>query len=166
MVKLKIPQVSSLGRFRNTCGVVSTPAPSASGYVGVIIRRKNYRLHRLIAVAFSLPREAGQTTVDHIDNNPSNNRLTNLRWASHKQQVRHSFATNSDRKSGAGKRSKPIRGRKVGTTEWTDYASVKEAARKLGLNSGSVSKCCACITKKNHWSKKQQAANAFQDSAL
>ena len=31
--------------------------------------------------------------------------------------------SNADRKSNAGKQSKPVRGRSVGTTEWTDYPS-------------------------------------------
>ena len=39
---------------------------------------------------------------------------------------------------------KPVRGRSVGTTEWTDYPSVNEAAKKLGLNKGAVSACCTC----------------------
>ena len=88
-------QVSSLGRFRNTRGVVSTPSPHPNGYVRVSIHRKAHQLHRLIAIAFQLPRREGQTTVDHIDNDPSNNALSNLRWASRSEQIKHSYATNA-----------------------------------------------------------------------
>ena len=140
---VKVARVSSIGRFRSTRGVISTPSPKASGYVTVKIEGKSYRLHRLIAVAFSLPHEAGQTTVDHIDNNPSNNFLSNLRWATPRQQTQHSYATNFHRKSNAGKCSKAVSGRSVGNTEWTDYSSMSEAARKLGLRNGHVSACCA-----------------------
>jgi len=142
MVKVQPAQVSSLGRFRSTRGVISTPSPSRDGYVRVGINGKHHYIHRLIAMAFSLPREAGETTVDHRDNIPSNNCLSNLRWASPSDQVRHSYATNASRKSNAGKRSKPVRGRSVGTTEWTDFSSANEAARELGLHSGHVSACC------------------------
>ena len=49
----------------------------------VKINRKKYLIHRLIAVAFGLRKEEGQTTVDHRDGNRGNNRLENLRWATH-----------------------------------------------------------------------------------
>ena len=37
---------------------------------------------------------------------------------------------------------KRIRGRKVGTEAWTEYAGVKEVARTLGLGAGKVTLCC------------------------
>ena len=41
-----------------------TPSPRADGYVSVMIhKKKSFKLHRLIAVAFDLPRLPGQTTV-------------------------------------------------------------------------------------------------------
>ena len=136
-------QVSSLGRFRSTRGVISTPSRSASGYRSVRIHGKKHFLHRLIAFAFELPREPGQTSVDHINNVPGDDWLTNLRFASPSEQIRHSYATNATRKSSATKQSKPVRGRRVGELEWTDYPSANEAARALGLDRGNVSNCCA-----------------------
>jgi hypothetical protein len=142
--KMKVvPQVSSLGRVRNCRGVVTTPTPRSSGYVRVKINKKTHLIHRLIAVAFELERKAGQDTVDHIDGNPSNNSLSNLRWATQSEQTAHSYATNANRKSNALKLSKPVRGRRVGEEVWKEYPSAKAAARNLGLNQGHVSDCCA-----------------------
>ena len=142
MVKRKA-QVSSYGRIRSTQGVVTKPAPLSSGYVQVRIDKKSYYVHRLIAVAFGLEREEGQDTVDHIDGDPTNNRLDNLRWASHSEQTKHSYASNAARRSNAPRQSKPVRGRKRGDVTWTSYPSANEAARALQLNNGSVRNCCA-----------------------
>ena len=135
--------VSSLGRFRSTNGVVNFPAPRLDRYVEVKIKRKHHYIHNLIAVAFELPKLEGQTTVNHKDRNPSNNRLDNLEWASPSEQILHSYATNPDRQTNAERTSKKVMGRKVGTDdEWTMYDSTIDAARKLELNPGSISNCC------------------------
>ena len=136
------PQVSNLGRYRTCRGLISTPKPRTSGYVRIKINGNHHLIHRVMAVAFGLPRRDDQDTVDHIDGNPSNNRLDNLRWANRSEQVRHSYATNKTRASSAPKQSKPILGRALGTQEWTQYQSTAEAARVLGLSPGSISACC------------------------
>ena len=136
------PQVSSLGRFKSSKGVVSTPKPKISGYVDVKVNGKSRLIHVLMAIAFGLPKRDDQDTVDHIDNNPSNNRLENLRWASRSEQIQHSYATNENRGSNAPKQSKPVEARVLGAEEWVPYASSNEAARSLGLYPGNVSACC------------------------
>ena len=57
--------VSSKGRFRKRNGVVTTPAPEASGYVRVKIDGKHYSVHRLVATAFLGPVADG-IEVNHI----------------------------------------------------------------------------------------------------
>jgi len=134
--------VSSLGRFKSSKGVIFTPKPKKSGYVPVKVNGKDHLIHRIMAIAFDLPKRDDQNTVDHIDNNPSNNRLENLRWANLSEQMKHSYATNENRGSNAPKRSKPVEGRVLGAEAWVPYASSNDAARELGLDPGSISKCC------------------------
>ena len=137
------PQVSSLGRYKSSFGVVSTPKPTKSGYVRVKVNGKLHPIHVLMARAFGLEKRDDQDEIDHIDGNPSNNRLENLRWANRSEQVKYSYATNENRTSNAPKQSKPVEGRVLGAEEWVPYASSNEAARELGLHKGAISACCS-----------------------
>jgi hypothetical protein len=134
--------VSSFGRYKSSKGVVFTPKPKRSGYVEVCCNGKVHQLHRMMAIAFGLPKRDDQDTVDHIDGNPSNNRLENLRWANMSEQIKHSYATNKNRASNAPKLSKPVEGRVLGGEAWVPYASSMEAARSLRLAQGHISACC------------------------
>lgn len=47
---------------------------------------KNYAVHRLVAQAF-IPNNENKRCVDHIDNDKNNNRVDNLRWVTHKENM-------------------------------------------------------------------------------
>ncbi|MGE0652015.1 MAG: NUMOD4 motif-containing HNH endonuclease [Alphaproteobacteria bacterium] len=71
--------------------IVTPGSATAGGYRAFILRRpgetKPHRrlAHRLVAFAFlGPPPSAAHTDVAHSDGNPSNNRVSNLRWATHR----------------------------------------------------------------------------------
>lgn len=88
-----IYEVSSLGRIRSLdridslgralYGRVLKQRADRDGYLQIHAGgspRRVLRVHRLVLLAFVGPPPADATEALHGDGNPSNNRLTNLRW--------------------------------------------------------------------------------------
>ena len=137
------PAVSSLGRFRSSRGVVTTPRVATGRYATVGVHGKALVLHRLIARAFDLPRRPDQCEVNHIDGDISNNRLSNLEWTTRSENILHSYRTNTARASCAVRKSKPVRARRIGTQTWTEFPSAIGAARDLDVHRANLQKCLA-----------------------
>ena len=136
-------QVSSEGRCRNSRGGISHGYLASSGYCEVKICGRIFQVQRLVAHAFLGPPPsvaAGQ--VNHIDGNGSNNRKDNLEWASHSENMRHSYATNPSRGNAGSKRARPVMIRSLGSCTWTRFSSIKLAAQKLGQLSATVRSRC------------------------
>jgi hypothetical protein len=72
------------------------PAPDPHGYQFVTLRRKHYAVHRVV---FLLVHGWLPKFVDHIDGNPGNNLVANLRPATHLQNMRNA-KTRKDNTSG------------------------------------------------------------------
>ena len=137
-----VPRVSSLGRFQDQRGRISTPVPSTSGYVQVGINNTLFSLHALILRAFQGKAPSNQHNVDHIDGNPRNNKAANLRWLTHTEQIRHSYASNSQRGEHVTQQFIPCWSRKYGTSDaWQQHASKRAAALAIGCDYGYVNQC-------------------------
>ncbi len=59
-------------------------------------KRKNYLIHRLVAMAFCENHSEINNVCDHIDRNTFNNHYTNLRWGTQKDNVKNAIHYKSD----------------------------------------------------------------------
>lgn len=82
-----IYSVSSLGRVRNRAGKILKHEVTKSGHHRITLYTsgtggRRYQVHRLVALAFL---GASNLDVLHWDDNPSNNRLDNLRYGTDRE---------------------------------------------------------------------------------
>lgn len=64
-------------------------SPNSDGYYQFRLHRKHYKCHRVILLLNGVEQPAGCNEVDHIDRNPANNLLSNLRWSTRSANVRN-----------------------------------------------------------------------------
>ena len=158
-IPLRAYQVSSFGRVRSVDreipqmrngkkvivkwkGRILRPhkVNSGSGYVHLAVtlgqtNDKRRYIHRLVATAF-VPNPENKPEVNHIDCNPLNNRVDNLEWVSHKENMAHAYSM------GRGFNMKPVKSYNEETGEVKIYKTAREASSATGASWVHISSCC------------------------
>jgi hypothetical protein len=92
-------QVSNKGRIRSLlCNRVKILSlhDDSFGYLKVTlhaVKRKHYRVHRLVAQAF-IPNPKRRPQINHKDGNKRNNGVKNLKWVTNRQNYDHALKNN------------------------------------------------------------------------
>lgn len=99
-------------------------------------------VHRVIASLF-VPNPDNKPMIDHIDGCRTNNKATNLRWCTNRENLTFPIATENRIICQKSKRVAQI---DKNTGEVINvYLSAREIKRKYGFNESNIWKCCHCI---------------------
>lgn len=114
------------------------PNPAGRGYLAVTLmdeqhKPHNVKLHRIVAETFCVKPDSDEPLeVNHIDEDKTNNKASNLEWVSHLYNVR--YGTGIER---GGKQV--ILTNNYDTTDIHYFSTMTEAAKWLGCGIGQVS---------------------------
>ena len=137
-------KVSNYGRVKGYLKRIMKPN-STSGVFIVQLRHnkvsKYVRLHRLVLMAFNVPRPEGKDEVDHIDSNNNNNKLSNLQWANRQMQV--------DNENTKIKKTIKVKLIKLSNNEEKIYDGIKAMAKEIKITINKIYKCIADNTNYN-----------------
>lgn len=139
-------KVSNWGRilslnYKNTGKAkLMNPSTNTDGYFFVILSKnketKTCLVHRLVAETF-LENPEGKPEVNHIDEDKTNNRVENLEWKTHRDNLNH--GTRNERSAKA--RSKKVLQLSLSGDFIKEWPSTNECGRN-GFNKGAVWLCC------------------------
>lgn len=161
----KYYEISNLGRLRSKDrtvrknrsylkkGRLLNPTKDKNGYFTFDLKEdgdhKNVKIHRLVAEAF-IPNPHNKPFINHIDNNPSNNRVDNLEWATPKENSEHMSKQGRNKRTkewlqnleeSAKAYRKAIKATNIKTGEILIFEGVKKV-RDFGFQPSCVSNCC------------------------
>lgn len=136
-------EVSSLGRVKSNLrdGRILKTQKDSKGYhrLRITINRKkmSFKVHRIVAQAF-IANPDNKPQVNHIDGNKDNNAVSNLEWATNKENAHHaresglwdSVIEGSKRENESRKR--PITATNYETGETLVFDSISQAEKALG----------------------------------
>lgn len=113
-----------------------------NGYCQVTLyknaERSKFLVHRLVAEAF-VPNKFGYPHINHKDENPLNNKATNLEWCTASYNNKYGTA----RIRAIDTRSMPVLQMTLDGKQLAIYRSAKIAAQLLGRERSNIKKACS-----------------------
>jgi len=155
----RLYQVSNTGRIKSLAkGKIRKLQKNRYGYLMVGLYKngisKYMTVHRIVANAF-IPNSQNKPEVNHKNGIKTDNRVENLEWVTSQENVLHSFRE-------LGRKGKSNNKGKLGKLNWLSkeilqfdsdgnlikkWCGIRDVTRSMGIDEGSISKCCSGIRK-------------------
>ena len=127
-------QISNVGRVKSLySGKVLKEVKTTNGYLSIRLYKNGishrFSIHRLVAKAF-IPNHENKPEVNHIDEDKTNNKVSNLEWNTRLENMRHGSIIQ--------RKQKPVFA--VNKSMEFDYYfnSLKEDAETLNLHASNI----------------------------
>lgn len=125
--------ITKKGKKRLIRGGLLKPRKGPEDYLTVILCKggikTTYYVHRLVASAFiSIPQNA--TCVNHKNGKPSDNRVENLEWVTHAENVRHAYSTGLNKNKGG---NHCFAAGVIDNNQQRKFATIKDWCDSLGI---------------------------------
>lgn len=125
--------ISSFGRVKSLrTNIVLKQDIGIGGYKRVTLysntKPKHHLVHRLVAKSF-IDNPNNLPEINHKDNNPGNNIVTNLEWCTSRYNSRYS-------------KSKPVNQYTADGKYIKTWSCIREADETLNIDNSSISRCC------------------------
>ena len=131
--------VSSENRTRFTKGKILKQYDTTDGYLQVSIpvdgKWTSKKIHRLIAQTF-IPNPDSLPEINHKDNNPLNNNVSNLEWCTREYNIAYREKYGKPAKESVPK--SPVYAVNLKTKETLWFEPQMEAGRVLGVSQGNI----------------------------
>ena len=134
-------EVSTEGRVKNKKGEILKARKNEHGYLYVSLwknnKGKNFRVNRLVAIA-CIPNPNNNTDVNHINEDKTDNRVENLEWLPHGENIKHGTLQQrrAEKLKGNTYHNTPVRCIETGQ----EFESVKQASEWLNVRPTSLTK--------------------------
>lgn len=146
-------KISNFGRVYSCMTVrFLQPGVSRIGNYKKVVLYKNgkgitKKIHRLIAEAF-IPNPENKPCIDHIDGDRLNNSISNLRWATYKENTNNPITLAKMKKTKSKKRRNPLSWFKkvckpvICIEANMLFSSINEAGRYLNIDARKICQVC------------------------